>query len=114
MESSGRPTPLNYFVVHYWLAIELTESAAKRGYTLEDALYLMEHNYVLRPEYEDSRVPGGARPWLWLGPSRDALNPVLEMFAEVVPPDTVSIFHLMPMRQRFREEFADDLPEEYR
>ncbi|WP_392423651.1 hypothetical protein [Barrientosiimonas humi] len=96
------------------MAIELTESAAKRGYTREDAIYLMEHAYVVRPEWEESRVPGGARPWLWLGPSRDALNPVLEMFTEVIPPDTVRVFHLMPIRQHFREQFAADLPEEYR
>lgn len=96
------------------MAIELTESAAKRGYALDDAVYAMSNPYVVEPEFEASRIPGGARPTLWLGPSRDALNPVLEILAEVIPPDTIRIFHMMPIRQRIREEYREDLPEEYR
>lgn len=96
------------------MAIDFTESAGKRGYTVEDALYAIQNAYVALPRYEASRVPGGATVSFWLGPSRDALNPVLEVMAEVRPPADVRIFHLMPIRQHHREEFANDLPEEYR
>lgn len=84
------------------MAIELTESAAKRGYTVQDVIYVIEHAYVVRPEFEVSRVPGHPSPTLWLGPSRDALNPIVEMFGEVLPPRTLRIFHMMPMREKFR------------
>jgi hypothetical protein len=84
------------------MAIELTESAQKRGYTVAHVIYCIENAYVARPGFEPARVPGRGPVTLWLGPSRDALNPVLEMFGELIPPDTLRIFHMMPLRERFR------------
>lgn len=84
------------------MAIELTESAQKRGYSVEHVIYAIENAYVVRPDFEASRVPGRPAVTLWLGPARDALNPVVEVFGEMIPPDTLRIFHMMPMREQFR------------
>lgn len=85
---------------HIRVAIEFTESAGKHGFTVEDAIWAMQHARLVKPEFDDSRVPGRARPTLYIGPSRNPRHPLLEVMVEILPPSTVVIFHLMPARQK--------------
>jgi len=48
---------------------------------------------------DEPRVPGGARPDLFIGPARDRRQ-LLEVMVEVQPPTDLFIFHAMPARQK--------------
>lgn len=47
---------------HKRVAIKFTESAGKHGFTVEDAIWAMQHARLVKPELDESRVPGRARP----------------------------------------------------
>jgi hypothetical protein len=64
---------------------------ASTGITVEDAIWAMQHARLVKPELDESRVPGRARPTLYIGPSRDPRHPLLEVMVEILPPSTVVI-----------------------
>lgn len=81
--------------------ITWSDSADKHGVDREDALYAMMHNYVYVPEFDDPRVPGAARPDLFIGPPRQLGGALLEVMTETVPPRGIHIFHVMIAREKF-------------
>lgn len=88
------------------MAIEFTESAARHGFTLVDALHAISNCRYHEPQFDDPR-DGGVRPDLWIGPSRQPATPLIEVMAEVIEPDTVRIFHVMHARAKFLDRFTE-------
>jgi hypothetical protein len=82
------------------VAIEFTESAGRHGFTLADALHAMTNHRYHEARFDDPRL-GGVKPDLWVGPSLQQTVPLIEVMAEVIPPSTVRIFHVMPARAKF-------------
>jgi len=82
------------------MAIEFTESAGRHGLTLADALHAMSNNRYHEAQFDDPRL-GGVKPDLWIGPSLQPAVPLIEVMAEVIPPSTVRIFHVMRARMKF-------------
>jgi hypothetical protein len=82
------------------LAIEFTESAGRHGFTLADALHAMTNHRYHEAQFDDPRL-GGIKPDLWVGPSLQPAVPLIEVMAEVIPPSTVRIFHVMHARAKF-------------
>lgn len=83
------------------MAIEFTESAGKHGLTEADALHAIANARYYEPEFDEARNLGDVRPSLWIGPSLQPAIPLLEVMAEVIPPRTLRIFHVMPAREKF-------------
>ena len=48
--------------------------------------------YYHRQGFDEPRVPGGARPDLFIGPTRQLGGPLLEVMVEVTPPRDLWIF----------------------
>ncbi len=94
------------------MAIEFTESAGKHGFTVEDAVWAMSRARYVEREFDDPRPPSQVRPTLWIGPSRTPAVPWLEVMAEVVPPGTVVIFHVMGARAKHVARMDDQGLEE--
>lgn len=82
------------------MAIEFTESAGRHGFTLQDAIHAISNARTHVPEFDEPRT-GGVKPDLWIGPSLQPATPVIEVMAEVIPPDTLRIFHAMAARPKF-------------
>lgn len=82
------------------MAIEFTESAAKHGFTLEDAVNAMTHSTFSKENFDASRVTGGVSPDLYVGPSKSGVP--LEVMVFTQPPRTLVIFHVMELRPKFR------------
>ncbi|MDR1449523.1 MAG: hypothetical protein LBI84_04860 [Propionibacteriaceae bacterium] len=80
--------------------LSFTASAGKHGVDPRDAVYAMLHHVWHRPRFDEPRQPGGVWPDLWIGPQRDGRSPLLEVMAEVRPPDVVVVFHVMPARNK--------------
>ena len=89
------------------MAIEFTESAAKHGISQDDALWAMTHARYVERQYDEPRLPGHQRPTLFIGPSRTPSVPLLEVKAELVPPDRAIIFHVMPAREKHLVRMED-------
>jgi hypothetical protein len=85
------------------VAIEFTESAGKHGFTETDAIHAISNARYYEPEFDESREDdlGHVRPSLWIGPSLTPSAPLLEVMAEVIPPRTLRIFHVMAAREKF-------------
>ena len=83
------------------MAIEFTESAGKHGFTEADAVHAMSNARYYEPKFDEPRDLSSIRPSLWIGPSLDARAPLLEVMAEVIPPRTVRVFHVMRAREKF-------------
>jgi hypothetical protein len=65
------------------------------------------------PEFDEPRDDQSAiRPSLWIGPSLDPHAPLLEVMAEVVPPRTVRVFHVMRAREKFLARLDTELDTE--
>ncbi|WP_218060926.1 hypothetical protein [Leifsonia xyli] len=59
--------------------------------------------FVYRVEkFDEPRVPGGDRPDLFIGPTRDR-RLLLEVMAEIRPPADIFIFHVMEARRKMIE-----------
>ncbi|CAA0099874.1 Uncharacterised protein [Mycolicibacterium vanbaalenii] len=82
------------------MAIEFTESARRHGFTIADAVHAMSNPRYYEAEFDDPRL-GGVKPDLWIGPSLQPTSPLIEVMAEVIPPSTVRIFHVMAVRVKF-------------
>lgn len=81
------------------MAIEFSESAAKHGYTREDAVNAVNNHTGHRPEFEESR-DGGLPPHLAIGP---ALNgDEIEVMYTVHPRGRVRIFYCMEARTKIK------------
>lgn len=78
------------------MAIEITDSAGKHGFTHADALHAMTHAPYYVPNFDDSRIPGGIKPDLWIGPARSGLT--IEVMGYRRPPRTLVVFHMMEVR----------------
>ena len=52
-------------------------------------------------EFSEARVPGRRRPDLFIGPPTRRGGPLLEIMAEMNPPQSIHIFHVMPARAKF-------------
>jgi hypothetical protein len=62
----------------------------------------MSNARYYEPEFDERRDDQATvRPSLWIGPSLDPRAPLLEVMAEVVPPRTIRVFHVMPAREKF-------------
>lgn len=84
------------------MAVTFTTSAHKHGIDPDDALHAML-NYVYRlTEFDEPRVPGGQRPDLFIGPTRDRSN-LLEVLASITPPNGITVFHVMIARRKMIE-----------
>ena len=95
------------------MAIEFTESAGKHGFREADAIHAMSNARYYEPKFDEPRDDQSAiRPSLWIGPSLDPQAPLLEVMAEVVPPRTVRVFHVMRAREKFlaRLDTEEDTP----
>ncbi|MCM4180317.1 hypothetical protein P15_06740 [Cutibacterium acnes P15] len=77
------------------MAIEFTDSAGKHGFTREDAIHAMQTPEVFTPHFDHSRT-SGPDVAAWVGPARGGRT--IEVFATLVPPDTVTVFHCMDVR----------------
>lgn len=91
--SLGLRLPFLYY--HIGMAIEFTDSAGKHGFTREDAIHAMQTPEVFTPHFDHSRT-SGPDVAAWVGPARGGRT--IEVFATLVPPDTVTVFHCMDVR----------------
>lgn len=81
------------------MAIRWALSASKHHIEHEDALNAILNSTYWLPEFDDPKVAGGRPPHLFIGPSRDGTI-LLEVMAEVSPPDDIFVFHVMPARRK--------------
>jgi hypothetical protein len=89
------------------MAIEFTESDRRHGFTLDDAVHAMSNHRYHLPGFDDPRL-GGVKPDLWIGPSLRPSVPLIEVMAEVIPPSTVRIFHVMHARAKFLDQLEQE------
>lgn len=82
------------------MAIEFTESAGRHGFTQADAVHAISEHRYHEAAFDDPRL-GGVKPDIWIGPSLQPQTPLIEVMAEVIPPSTVRIFHVMRARMKF-------------
>lgn len=82
------------------MAIEFTESAARHGFTVADAIHALSNHRYHEAQFDDPRL-GGVKPDVWIGPSLQPAAPLIEVMAEVIAPATVRIFHVMAAREKF-------------
>ena len=82
------------------MAIAFTDSAGRHDFTVADALHAISNHRYHEPQFDDPRL-GGVKPDLWIGPSLQPRVPMIEVMAEVIPPNTVRIFHVMAARPKF-------------
>lgn len=81
------------------MGIRWAASAGKHGVEQADAVNAIA-NYVYRVlAFDEPRVPGGRRPDLFIGPTRDR-STLLEIMAEVTPPADIFVFHVMEARRK--------------
>ena len=50
---------------------------------------------LVEQEFDEPRVPGHAKPWLFIGPPRKLGGPLIEVMVEIVPPRGMVVFHVM-------------------
>ncbi|MBY6352028.1 hypothetical protein [Rhodococcoides corynebacterioides] len=89
------------------MAVEWTNSADKHEIDREDAMHAIENAYHYEKEFDEPRVPGKSRPWLFIGPPRQLGGPLLEVMVEVIPPDDLVIFHVMEARQKHLDRMTE-------
>lgn len=81
------------------MGISWSPSAGKHGVERADALNAIEEYVYWLPGFDEPRVPGGKRPDLFIGPTRDR-SQLLEVMVEITPPANLFIFHVMPARRK--------------
>ena len=72
-------------------------------------MHAILNTYYHRQAFDEPRVPGGARPDLFIGPPRQLGGQLLEIMVEVIPPRDLWIFHVMVARQKFLDQMKEDL-----
>ncbi|WP_419707993.1 hypothetical protein [Promicromonospora sp. NFX87] len=88
------------------MAIRWAGSADRHGISREDAMYAINHAVYSEAGFDESRVPGGVKPTLFIGPQRHFGAPLLEVMVEVTRHDVV-IFHVMVARTKHLERMED-------
>ncbi len=81
------------------MAIRWTNSADKHGIDREDALNAILHQIYHVEQFDEPRVDTGARPDLFIGPTRDR-RMMLEVMAVITPPNDILVFHVMEARRK--------------
>lgn len=81
------------------MAIRWADSADEHGIAHEDALHAIANAIYNEESFDEPRVPGHARPDLYIGPARGG-RPLLEVMLEVVPPRDLVVFHVMIARDK--------------
>jgi hypothetical protein len=89
------------------VAIEWAKSADKHGIDRDDALHAIENAVYVEQEFDEPRVPGHSKPWLFIGPPRTLGGPLLEVMVEIVPPRGMVVFHVMQARQKHLHRMTD-------
>jgi len=89
------------------VGIEWTASADKHQIDRADALHAIENAYYVEQEFDEPRVPGKSKPWLFIGPPRQLGGPLLEVMVEIVPPRGMVVFHVMEARQKHLDRMTD-------
>ncbi|MDF3313502.1 MULTISPECIES: hypothetical protein [Rhodococcus] len=89
------------------MAIEWATSADKHGIDRDDALHAIENAVYVEQEFDEPRVPGHSKPWLFIGPPRILGGPLLEVMVEIVPPRGMVVFHVMQARQKHLHRMKD-------
>ncbi|OAK53997.1 hypothetical protein [Rhodococcoides kyotonense] len=89
------------------MGIEWTVSADKHEIDRADALYAMENAVYFEEEFDEPRVPGHAKPTLFIGPPRMLGGPLLEVMVEMIPPRRMVVFHVMEAQQKHLERMDD-------
>lgn len=81
------------------MRLRWTASAEKRGYDRLDVIHAMGEGRIgAVREFQDSRIEGGAKPWLFVGWDRDGQE-LIEVMA-FVDGEAFVVFHVMPARQK--------------
>ncbi|MDI9941380.1 hypothetical protein SIM91_02030 [Rhodococcus opacus] len=89
------------------MAIEWATSADKHDIDRDDALHAIENAVYVEQEFDEPRVPGHSKPWLFIGPPRTPGGPLLEVMVEIVPPRGMVVFHVMQARQKHLHRMKD-------
>ncbi len=89
------------------MGIEWAASADKHGIDHDDALHAIMNAYYLEKEFDEPRVPGHDKPWLFIGPPRKLGGPLLEVMVEVTPPRDMVVFHVMEARRKHLDRMDD-------
>lgn len=80
------------------MAVEFTPSANKHGIPNQDALYAVINHEVMVD------IPGrdGFKPaTLYIGHPHEHTDRYIEVIAEVTPPRSFKIFHVMPLSSKY-------------
>ncbi|PCK23196.1 hypothetical protein [Rhodococcus qingshengii] len=89
------------------MAVEWTSSADKHDIDHEDALHAIANAIYIEEEFDEPRVPGHARPTLFIGPPRTLGGPLLEVMVEIIKPRTMVVFHVMEARRKILNRMND-------
>jgi hypothetical protein len=81
------------------MGIRWADSANKHGIARGDALHAILNQIYHVEEFDEPRVESGARPDLFIGPSRDRRT-ILEVMAVITPPNDILVFHVMEARRK--------------
>lgn len=81
------------------MAIEFSESAAKHGFTRDDAIHAVNNHTGYVPEFDQSRT-AGPRPHLAVGPATDGTE--IEVMFTVHTDGSVRVFHCMRARTKIK------------
>lgn len=85
------------------MALEWASSADKHGIAHEDAIHALLHFVYEEREFEAPRPPATVAADLFIGPQQSAAAPLLEVMLERRPPSGLWVFHVMPLRAKFRD-----------
>lgn len=89
------------------MGVEWTKSADKHDISHEDALHAIANAIYVEEEFDEPRVPGHAKPTLFIGPPRKLGGPMLEVMVEIIEPRTMVVFHVMEVRRKFLDRMND-------
>ena len=89
------------------MAIEFTESAARHGFTLADAVHAMSNPRYHEAQFDDPRL-GGIKPNLRIGPSLQPAVPLIEVMAPSDPAGHRAVFHVMHARPKFLDRLDQE------
>ena len=90
------------------MTVRMSGTAGKHGFTVDDAVWAMNHAWYVESKFGDPSAPAQVQPTLWIGPSPIPTVPLLEVVADVIPPRTVVIFHVMAAREDCLARMYDD------
>lgn len=88
------------------MAIKWTDSASKHGITQSEAMFAMANALHVKKGFDGSRVPGGVKPDLYIGPRRLG-GELLEVMVISTPPRDLLVFHVMIARPKMLALFEE-------